>query len=104
MRQSIKKLKIILNSNTFLAVLILVTLSKIFYFINHVNSVYDIDTNKISGIVTQIKTKDDFNIYTISGKENILVYYNKDLNVSLGDKVQVSGILKKLNHNTIFNF
>lgn len=103
MRQSIKKLKIILNSNTFLAVLILVTLSKIFYFINHVNSVYDIDTNKISGIVTQIKTKDDFNIYTISGKENILVYYNKDLNVSLGDKVQVSGILKKLNHNTIFN-
>ena len=103
MSQSIKRLKIILSSNTLLVILILVTLIKIYLYINRVNSAYSIDTNEIIGIVTEIKAKDDFNIYTISGRENILVYYDKKLSISLGDKVKVSGTLEKLNHNTIFN-
>ena len=101
--QSIKRLKIILSSNTVLVILILVTLTKIYLYTNRVNSVYSIDTNEIIGIVTKVETKDDFNIYTISGRENILVYYDKKLSISLGDKVKVSGTLEKLNHNTIFN-
>ena len=103
MSQSIKRLKIILSSNTLLVILILVTLTKIYLYANRVNSVYSIDTNEIIGIVTKVETKDDFNIYTISGRENILVYYDKKLSISLGDKVKVSGTLERLNHNTIFN-
>lgn len=71
--------------------------------INNINSKYTKDIKSISGIVTNIKKEEDKSVLTIKAKENILIYYYNNLEVSLGDKVESTGELVLLENNTNFN-
>ena len=103
MRRLIQKLKIILNSNIFFLILLLVTLITVIYKINNINSKYDLNTKKIIGIVTDIKKEDLKVTFTIKSKENVIVHSYEYLDINLGDKVEVIGPLNKLKSNTNFN-
>mgnify|MGYP003297024809 CR=1 FL=1 len=68
-------------------------------------SIYTGNENEIEGIVYKKKiTKDKITLY-IKNKENLVVNYytNENLDVSLGDKIKITGTLKKTNNNTIPN-
>jgi len=73
------------------------------YKLNNVKSSYNKDINSIEGIVTNIKKEESKTVITLKDKENILVYYYKEININLGDKIKVKGSLESLNNNTIFN-
>ena len=79
------------------------SLFKVYYSINNVSSKYNLNTNNISGIVTNINNADGKIIITLKAKENVLVYYYSDIGVELGDKIKVIGTLNKLKSNTNFN-
>ena len=81
----------------------IITILKVGYGINSVESRYNGQEKNIVGIVTNIKGDDKKNIITVKAKENILVYYYNDIELNLGDKINVSGTLEELNDNTNFN-
>ncbi len=99
----IQKLKITLNFNLFLTLLLIITSIKVIYEVNNIESKYDINTKKIIGIVTNIEKYDDLFILTIKSNENLLVYSYNKLDVDLGDTIEVCGSLKYLEVNTNFN-
>lgn len=99
----IQRLKIILNSNIFLILIVLLALIKIIYSINNVESKYKKGENIITGIVTNIEENDKKTIITISSKENIIVYYYNNISINLGDKIKIKGQLQSLEENTNFN-
>ena len=99
----IQKLKIILNSNTFLILLIIISSLYVFYKVNNIKSKYDINTNEIIGIITGIEKDDKKTKIILKSKENILVYYYDNIKLNLGDKIKVKGSLEPFNNNTIFN-
>ena len=84
-------------------VLILICIIKITYSVNSVKSNYNINTTNITGIVTNIKKEEDKTLITIKEKENILVYYYNNIDLNLGDKINVQGTLEMLKDNTNFN-
>ena len=63
-------------------------------------SKYKITDNNITGIITDISSD---NRIVLKAKENIIVYYNKKININLGDKVNIIGNLSPLLNNTIPN-
>lgn len=83
--------------------MVLITSITIIYNINSVSSKYDIKTNTIEGIVININKDDEKTVLSIKAKENVLVYYYSDIDLNLGDKVRIKGILKELSSNTNFN-
>ena len=99
----IQRLKIILNSNIFLLLLILIKFLTIFYKVNHINSKYSSSTKEFIGIIKEIKTNKKKHILTIKARENMIVYYSGNLEFNLGDKVKVKGDLNPVESNTIFN-
>ena len=59
---------------------------------------YNINTNQVIGIVTNIKEKDKKVTITIKAKEKLLMTYYKNklnINLNLGDKIKVIGELKE---------
>ena len=61
-------------------------------------STYNINTNQVIGIVTNIKEKDKQVTITIKSKEKLLMTYYKNklnINLNLGDKIKVIGELKE---------
>ena len=59
---------------------------------------YNINTNQVIGIVTNIKEKDKKVTITIKTKEKLLMTYYKNklnINLNLGDKIKVTGELKE---------
>ena len=59
---------------------------------------YNINTNQVIGIVTNIKEKDKKVTITIKAKEKLLMTYYKNklnINLNLGDKIKVTGELKE---------
>ena len=59
---------------------------------------YNINTNQVIGIVTNIKEKDKQVTITIKAKEKLLMTYYKNklnINLNLGDKIKVIGELKE---------
>ena len=61
-------------------------------------STYNINTNQVIGIVTNIKEKDKQVTITIKAKEKLLMTYYKNklnINLNLGDKIKVIGELKE---------
>jgi len=83
--------------------LILLTIIRICYSINNINSKYTKNIKCVSGIITNIKKEEDKVILTIKAKENMLIYYYNKLNVNLGDKIKATGKLVLLENNIIFN-
>ena len=51
-KQHIQRLKILLNSNIFIILLILITIIKVLYSINNIESKYSINTSNITGIIS----------------------------------------------------
>ena len=84
-------------------ILILITILKITYSINNIQSKYNEDTKNLVGVVTDIQKDKDKVKITIKAKENILVYYYKNIDINLGDKIKVIGDLEEIENNTIFN-
>ena len=73
------------------------------YRVNNIESKYNINDKEIIGIITNIKKDDERNILTIKGRENIIGYYDNNINFNLGDKVKLIGNLNELKGSTIFN-
>ena len=101
--QLIQKLKIVLRSNIFLILLIIIAVTVIIYKTSNVNSKYNINHEQIIGIITNIKDNDEKITLTIKAKENIIVYYSGNKKFNLGDKVKVVGKLEEIKSNSIFN-
>ncbi len=98
------RLKILLQYNYIYYVFLIIALLFSFYKINlNYESIYNLDDNKIIGKVINIKEKDKRYTITIKAKENLIGYYNNDLNASLGDTVLLEGNLFKPINNTIPN-
>ena len=103
-KQLLIKLRIILQSNYFIAVILLFTIIFCFIKINSpIKSHYSSKTNSITGIVTNIKTYDDYSMITVKDKENILVYIDGQVNFKLGITIKVFGTLETFEDNRIFN-
>lgn len=99
------KLRIILQSNNFYYLLLLITLLFVFIRINYIpnNSKLHL-TNSFEGIITNLKY--DGNKYTIhiKDKEEVIGYYQSDsLEYKLGDKVKIEGTIYEPSNNTIPN-
>ena len=69
------------------------------------NSIYSGKEDKIIGIVYKKKIKNDKLTLYLKCKEKIIVnYYNEDnLDISIGDEIEVTGLLKIPSNNTIPN-
>ena len=83
--------------------LLILTISIVIYKINNVSSKYNINTKKITGIITNIEIDDKKTILNIKAKENFIVYYYGSIKFNLGDKVEANGTLEEIKSNTIFN-
>lgn len=98
----LKKSKII-----FLFSLIIVTTIYTYYITSNLiySSKYNINTNKITGIITDIKIdeKNNKTTLTIKAKEKVMVVIYDILSVKVGDKVTIKGEMQQLTKNTIFN-
>lgn len=91
------KLLIILTFLTFIYILINI-------FLPHYSK-YNGNETKLTGIITNIKFKNDLLELEIKGKETIIAYYkyNNLNNINIGDKVTIYGKIKKVNSNNIPN-
>ena len=100
----LKLRKILLYDSLYIILLIIVILISIIR-LNIKPKLYYNNTNKIIGIITNINKKDNKYTLTIKGKEKVLgaYYSNNDLNVSIGDKVEVIGEVYIPNSNTNIN-
>ena len=101
-----KRLKIILQSNVFIFLLILITIliSFIKYKINDNNSIYNEEDNYFEGIIKEYNIEEDKLSLEIQSKENLIANYylnNKNIdlsNLEYGSKIKVKGTLKVLFH------
>ena len=88
-------------------ILILLTSIYVIYIISNdiYKTNYSLNTNIIEGIIDYINIKDDKVTLEIKGKDNILVNLYKIDNFSfeLGDRVRISGEIKKPSNNSNFN-
>ena len=101
-----KRLRYILQSNylfKILAVLVLIV-TFIYTKYNVRKSIYT-NENTFVGIVYKIKHKENKTTIYLRSKENVVIndYNNLTKGISLGDKIQVVGELKKPSNNTISN-
>jgi len=111
----LKRLKIILQSNIFIFLLIVITIfiSFIKYKINYNNSIYNVEDNYFEGIIKEYNLEEDKLSLEIKSKENLIANYylnNKNIdlsNLDYGSKIKVKGTLKVPSNNTIpycFNY
>ena len=101
----LKKLKTLLQLNSFYFVLLIITSFYVcinLFFVPK-TSKYSINENVFILTITNIRYKEDRLIIEFSGKENLICYYDEEFPYSLGDKVKVIGTLKEANNNTIPN-
>ena len=94
MNQSLKKLRIILQSNYFYALLVLLSIVVVVASTRIIKykSVYNITQKEFYGVVKSINIKENHITFIISGREKLLCnYYFKDknqiMNLSLGDSL-----------------
>lgn len=101
-----KNLKNLLRYNK---VLIILTFLTIIYILINIflprYSKYNGNETKLTGIITNIKFKNDLLELEIKGKETIIAYYkyNNLNNINIGDKVTIYGKIKKVYSNNIPN-
>ncbi len=97
----LKLRKILLCDYIYILLLIIVVLISIIR-LNIKPKLYYDNTNIITGIITNIIQKDNKYSLTIKGKEKVLgtFYSNKNINLDIGDKVEVLGEVYKPNSNT----
>jgi len=91
----LKKLKIILLFSILLYISFII--KNEIYFIKYKNE------NEIIGIVTKVNNYDNYSKLEIKSKEKILCIYNSNIDIKLGTKIKITGILKEPDTNTNFN-
>ena len=91
----------------YILLLILIILISIFRTKDINKSTYNINDNKFYGIVETYEYKDTYITFTIKGKEKLKCNYylksNEKININYGDKLYLTGNLKKPKNNTIPN-
>ena len=99
-----KLLKIILQSKLFIFLLFSLTIIYVIIITKVISykSIYNINNNHFTGIVTKIKQTDQKYVITLKSKENIIVYCN-NFPYKLGDTIEVYGTLNIPKNNTIPN-
>lgn len=98
-----KKLKIILQSNIILFIIILTTVLYVtFNILNPAPSKYSNEEKEITGIVYECQKKEDKTVIKIKGKENILINFYDNFNCKLGEKIKAFGEIENPNSNTNF--
>ena len=100
------KLKILLKHNYIIIIcffLLIVRLFTYIYVLPH-KSIYNINDNKFSGVITRIRYDNKYISFDIKNKEIIrCIYYEKDFNYKYGDYIKVNGKLNIPNSNTNIN-
>ena len=98
------KLKTVLHSNYLYLVLIFILA---LYLLINLNKNYEskinINSNTFTGVVTNYKIKENDIILEVKGSEKIVAYYDKNININLGDKVYLEGEFSQPKNNTIPN-
>lgn len=91
----------------YILLLILIILISIIRTKDIDKSIYNINDNKFYGIVETYEYKDTYITFTIKGKEKLKCNYylknNEKININYGDKLYLTGNLKKPKNNTIPN-
>ena len=91
----------------YILLLILVILISILRTKDIDKSIYNINDNKFYGMVETYEYKDTYITFTIKGKEKLKCNYylksNEKININYGDKLYLTGNLKKPKNNTIPN-
>ena len=91
----------------YILLLILIILISIFRTKDIDKSIYNINDNKFYGIVETYEYKDTYITFTIKDKEKLKCNYylksDEKININYGDKLYLTGNLKKPKNNTIPN-
>ena len=91
----------------YILLLILIIIISIFRTKDIDKSIYNINDNKFYGIVETYEYKDTYITFTIKGKEKLKCNYylksDEKININYGDKLYLTGNLKKPKNNTIPN-
>ena len=91
----------------YILLLILIILISIIRTKDIDKSIYNINDNKFYGIVETYEYKDTYITFTIKGKEKLKCNYylksDEKININYGDKLYLTGNLKKPENNTIPN-
>jgi len=100
----LKKLKIILQSNLFYIIIIILTIFYVFFYVKIIKyeSVYTKDENEFIGKVLKINKTDYGYSVTIESLEKLIVYID-EFNYQLGDTILVKGALNIPKENTVLN-
>ena len=102
------KLRTILLCNyPYYLLLIFVVIISIPRLIIPKTSIYSVNDTKVTGIVISVKEKNTTKEIILKSKEKVLVYYNKEINLKLGDKIKVTGEFKypsKATTKYLFNY
>ena len=102
------KLRTILLCNyPYYLLLIFVVIISIPRLIIPKTSIYSVNNTKVTGIVISVKEKNTTKEIILKSKEKVLVYYNKEINLKLGDKIKVTGEFKypsKATTKYLFNY
>lgn len=102
------KLRTILLCNyPYYLLLIFVVIISIPRLIIPKTSIYSINDTKVTGIVISVKEKNTTKEIILKSNEKVLVYYNKEINLKLGDKIKVTGEFKypsKATTKYLFNY
>ena len=103
----LKLRKILLCNYPFYILLFIVVLTTIIRLSIPEYSIYNESTNKVTGIVTNIKVTDKTTIY-LKSKENLIATTNKKIsNINIGDTITIYGKFNKPSKNTnmyLFNY
>jgi len=103
----LRKLKNILRSKYLFKILFIISLIYIFTYIklDKKESLYNIDTKEITGIVTNYKYDNEKYMIYLKSNEEIVVNYQTDkkLDIEYGDTLKVTGTLTIPTNNTIPN-
>jgi len=96
--------KILLYDSIYIGILIIVLIISIIR-INIKPNLFYKKNSKIVGTIENIEYEDDYYKFTIKGKEKVLgnFYSNNKIDIHLGDKVKVSGIISEPTNPTIKN-
>ena len=98
-----KKLKIILQSNIIIFLIVLITiLYTTFNILSPPPSKYSDKETEITGIIYECKKENEKTVIKIKGKENILINFYDNFNCELGEKIVSFGKIENPSSNTNF--
>lgn len=88
----------------FLVFICIISFVNLMYNVMNYKNIYKEKNKRITGIITNIRKKDDTTIFDIKNKHKYrCTLYKEKFNYQLGDKIDVSGLVYTASDNTVFN-